>query len=310
MKAALSLCLASGLLAGMSICGEARAADDQDAAPSTLERQSVLPIGEETHHELLLKNDFVNVYGINVPAQDKTLPHKHDFPFVTVSIGPSDVQTTVAGKASAPAAQNNGDVTFSEGGIAQTIEATGAKAYRGVVVELLKPQGSAKNLCQQVVPGPLDCADAASQQSAAQHSTSSQAASQQAAARLPASGKTRGQKTAGRGTGSDDAAADAAPRRAGTADDDVPALETDEIRVDFIRVCGGRDYAELKPKDGALLVALADANITVALGGKSAALLHDGNVLWMPAGVERRVSDFLAGTSSFIVISFRAAQGK
>jgi hypothetical protein len=294
MKAALSLCLASGLLAGMSICAEARAADDQDAAPSTSERQSVLPIVEETHHELLLKNDFLNVYGINVPAQDKTLPYKHDFPFVTVSVGPSDVQTTVAGKASAPAARNNGDVTFSEGGIAQTIEATGGKAYRGVAVELLKPQGAAKNLCQQVVPGPQDCADAASQQ---------------AAARLPASGKTRGQKAARR-TGSNDAAADAARRRAGTADDDVPAFETDQIRVDFIRVWGGRDYAELAPKDGALLVALADANITVALGGQSAALLHDGNVLWMPAGVERRVSDFLAGTSSFIVISFRAAQGK
>jgi len=303
MKAALSLCLASGLLAGMSIGGEARAADDQDAAPSTIERQSVLPIGEETHHELLLQNDFVNVYGINVPAQDKTLPYKHDFPFVTVSVGPSDVQTTVAGKASAPAAQRNGDITFSEGGVVQTIEATGGKAYRGVVVELLKPQGSARNLCQQVVPGPLDCADAASQQAA---QSSSQAASQQAAARPPASGKTRGQKTAGRGTGPDDAARS----RAETADDDVPAFETNEIRVDLIRVWGGRDYAELKPRDGALLVALADANITVALGGESAALLHDGNVLCMPAGVERRVSDFLAGTSWFIVISFRAAQGK
>ncbi len=292
--------------------------NDKNATPSTSDRQSVLPVGEETHHELLLKNDLINVYGINVPAQDKTLPYKHDFPSVTVSVGPSDVQTTVAGKASTSVTRKNGGVTFSEGG-AQTIEAAGATTYRGVVVELLQQQGAAKNLCQRVVPGPLNCADTGSQQASAQPSSTEQASAQPSpteqatsqpsdAARQPAGGKARVHKALGRGASSNNTDVDR--RRTAAEDDDVPAFETDVIRVDLIRVSGGHDYAETKPKDAALLVALADANISVSLGGQSTALLHDGNVLWMPAGVERRASDFLSGTSSFILISFRAAPGK
>ena len=37
-----------------------------------------MPIKDEPHHRLLLKNDFVNVYNVVVPPLDATFLHQHD----------------------------------------------------------------------------------------------------------------------------------------------------------------------------------------------------------------------------------------
>ena len=50
------------------------------------------------------------------------------------------------------------------------------------------------------------------------------------------------------------------------ADDDIPYFETDDIRVDLIKLSSGRDYVEAAPKQNALLVALPNANLDVNLG--------------------------------------------
>ena len=262
--------------------------DSNSVPPPVQPTSPVLKISEETHHELLLHNDFANVYELNVPAKDKTLPFIQEFPSVTVTVTAGDIQIGFNGKAPALTAQKIGDVTFSIGGTPQTLEVTGDKTYRAVVVELLQPQGNAKNLCQQAVAGPLDCAKLSSQQPAS--TPLANGPTRRTAANVNGQSEQRNLQSGNSG--------------------DVPAFETDGLRADLIRVSSGHDYSESKPIKNALLVALANSNLSVELGGQSGALLHDGDVLWMPAGKERRVTDFLAGTSSFVVISFRAAPEK
>jgi hypothetical protein len=50
---------------------------------------------------------------------------------------------------------------------------------------------------------------------------------------------------------------------------------------------------------------MSNANLDVALGGQHAAFLHVGDVLWLPAGVARRVQDFLGIRSNFLLLSFK-----
>lgn len=89
--------------------------------------------------------------------------------------------------------------------------------------------------------------------------------------------------------------------------DQIPYFETDELHVDLVKVAGERDFVEAAPKTGALLVALAGANLNVSLGGEHISFLHDGDAVWLPAGRHRRVIDFLGTKSSFLLVSFKDA---
>lgn len=85
----------------------------------------------------------------------------------------------------------------------------------------------------------------------------------------------------------------------------VPCFATDEMELDLVHVEGGKDYQEAAPKTAALLVAMSNANLEAFLSGQHAGFLHAGDVLWLPAGVPRQVTDFLGIRSNFLLLSFK-----
>lgn len=85
----------------------------------------------------------------------------------------------------------------------------------------------------------------------------------------------------------------------------VPCFETDEVRMDLVRVEGGKNYEEANPKTSALLVAMSDANLDVSLGGGHTAFLHVGDAVWLPSGTARKIEDFLGIRSKFLLLSFK-----
>jgi len=85
----------------------------------------------------------------------------------------------------------------------------------------------------------------------------------------------------------------------------TPYFETSEVSVEMVQIAGGKEFTEAAPGTPALLIALSQANLDVAVGGSHVAFLHTGDVLWMPAGQSRRVVDFLGTRSSFLVLSFK-----
>ena len=88
-------------------------------------------------------------------------------------------------------------------------------------------------------------------------------------------------------------------------DDVVPYFETDEVRVDGVQVSWGKDYLNDSPQHDALLIGTTGANLDANLDGQHIQFLHGGDILWMPAGVRRRIVDFLGTNSRFLLISFK-----
>jgi hypothetical protein len=131
-------------------------ADALEAQVSAVQQQ-VVPLAEEPHHQLLLRNDLVHVYSVSVPPLDSTLIHRHDLPYLTVSIGAANAENAVVGKPPVRVVLQDGQVTYSTGGFAHAVRTDAGVVFHNVTIELAKPQGEARNLCRQIVPGPLAC---------------------------------------------------------------------------------------------------------------------------------------------------------
>jgi hypothetical protein len=222
--------------------------------------QQAVPIQDEPHHRLVLQNDFVRVYNVVVQPLDATLLHRHDLPYLYVSMGPADIVNAVQGKPEVHMVLQDGETHYSPGGFAHIARTDSGLLFHNITIELPKPQGTTRNICKEVISGRLgDCPQPAG-----------------------------GQKNS-----------------PANADDQIPYFETDELRVDLVKVGSGRDYADEKPKLNSLLVALNDANLDASLGGDHLSFLHGGDILWMPAGLQRRVVDFLGTKSNFLLVSFK-----
>jgi hypothetical protein len=247
---------------------------DAQQTPSLEQQQQtiqerVVPLRDEPHHRLVLQNDFANVYTVAVPPNDATLMHRHDLSYMAINFGPGNVINIVQGQKEMTLNLRDGQVIYSPGGFAHVVRTNSGSAFRNVTVEVVKPQGTARNLCKKVVAGPLAC---------------QQEQEQQASATGGASKK----KSA-----------------AGEADDVVPYFETDEVRVGVVTVSMQREYVDESPKENALLVAMTNSNMSAEVGGHNASFLHSGDILWMPAGEARKVNDFLGTRSNFLLVSFK-----
>jgi len=226
-----------------------------------------VPISEEPHHRLVLQNDFTRVYNVMVPALDATLLHQHDVPYLYVTLGAADIVNAVVGKPEVHQVLQDGETHYNPGHFTHLVRTDSGVAFHNITIELVRPQGTAKNLCKEVVPGgALNCPEPA-----------------------PAAVNKKSKKV----------------ETPEATDDDVPYFESDEVRVELHKVSSGNDYVDAGAKSDALLVGLSNANLDANLGGEHLQFLHGGDVLWMPAGQHRRIVDFLGTHSSFLLITFK-----
>jgi hypothetical protein len=249
---------------------------DSQQTPSLEQQQQsiqerVVSLRDEPHHQLILQNDFANIYRVAVPPNDSTLMHRHDLPYLAINFGAGNITNTLQGQKETTLILRDGQLIYSPGGFAHVARTNSGSAFRNITVELVKPQGTARNLCKQVVAGPLACPQQ-QQQVASAEGTASQ------------------RKSA-----------------AGNADDVAPYFETNEVRVEVVTVSMQREYVDESPKENALLVAMTNSNMSAEVGGHNASFLHSGDILWMPAGEARKVNDFLGTRSNFLLVCFKDA---
>lgn len=128
------------------------------AVPQTATAPQSVAITDESHHKLVLENPYVRIFRASVPVHETTVLHRHDHPYVTVSLGNNDFMNAVVGESETEVVQKDRQIGYSEGGFAHTIRPANGSSFNSITVELLHPQGTPKNTCEKIVDGPLgDC---------------------------------------------------------------------------------------------------------------------------------------------------------
>ena len=262
-----------------------------------------VPLSDEPHHRLVLQNAFTRVYNVMVPPLDVTLLHQHDFPYIYVVLGPADIINAIQGKPELHQVLQDGDTHYTPGHFAHVARTDSGTPFHNITIELLRAQGTAKNLCKDVIAGqPTDCP---AQEVAAAKAEQDKTAKTNQQDKTAASAKTQNAKTGSKRSRTSSARNTDSAARPAASDDTIPYFESDEVRVDLHKVSSGNDYVEAAPKSDALLVALTDANLDANLGGEHLQFLHGGDVLWLSAGQHRRIVDFLGTRSNFLLVSFK-----
>src|SRR5467141_4776576 len=126
------------------------------AFSSNAQAPTAVPIPKEPHHHLVFENSYVRVFRVNVPAHDATLLHQHDVPYVYIALGPADVINAIQGKPEARLVMSDGQVGYSRGGFAHIARTDSGLVFNNVTIELLKPKGEPRNLCEKIIDGPLN----------------------------------------------------------------------------------------------------------------------------------------------------------
>src|SRR5258706_15310366 len=148
----------------MALCCTAMRAQAPQAPASNLPLQypttpqGPVPLSEEPHHRLVLQNDFVRVYNVAVPELDSTFLHQHDLPYLYVVLGMADIINAIVDKPELHQVLQDGETHYSPGHFAHIVRTDSGMPFQNVTIELVRPQGTVKNLCKEVLPGaPTDC---------------------------------------------------------------------------------------------------------------------------------------------------------
>src|ERR1700737_3682326 len=131
------------------------------------QEQSIIPLKLEPHHHLVLHNDYVNVYSVQVEAKDSVLLHKHDLDAIGIMLSDAEITVRAPGKPDSHQKVVAGQLRLQQAGYIHSTAIDGDAAYRNVTVELLLPQQERRNICGGVISGqPLNCSSAQTDSSA------------------------------------------------------------------------------------------------------------------------------------------------
>jgi quercetin dioxygenase-like cupin family protein len=97
-------------------------------------------ITAEPSHHLVLENQYVRVFQVEVAARSATLLHRHRYDYIFVALGPSEISNEVEGKPPVTLKLQAGEVRFAAGNFAHIARNLSNESFRTVAIELL--QGS------------------------------------------------------------------------------------------------------------------------------------------------------------------------
>jgi len=131
----------SALVGLPSMPASANRTAPQSAAPA---QTTSVSISEEHHHHLVLANDFIQAYEVEVPPRESTLLHRHDQDYIYIVFGDADITNAVEGKPEIKAHLADTTVNFAKGPFAHVARVDGNTIFRNITVQLLQPQGELK----------------------------------------------------------------------------------------------------------------------------------------------------------------------
>jgi hypothetical protein len=259
-------------------------------------------IKEEPHHHLILENAYVRVFRVEIISPDATLLHRHDTPYVYMSIGKAYFINAVEGKPDAQVKMANGQLGYSKGGFSHIVRTTNDMPFYNITVELLHPQPNIHSDCAKTLGGPLEGCSAPQETVAeSAHSTNAEL-----------TGDVKGVSP---GTAGDTPLAVFAPDDAKKAAPAPPAFttifESDESALKSGAFAAKATTSLQAQLSGILLVVEPLSQFALTFPDGSAKLLGGGDCLWIEGGSSTKVTNSSeANPSSLLIFSFKDAPSK
>lgn len=103
---------------------------------------SEVEITAEPSHHLVIENEYVRVFEVEVAPHAATLMHRHRHDYMFVTLGAADMSNEVAGKTPLELKFADGDTHFSPGNFAHVTRNLSGQPFRNVTIEFLQDRTS------------------------------------------------------------------------------------------------------------------------------------------------------------------------
>ena len=120
---------------------EPRAETNIIAMDQTYDCSHVVDIAEEPRHHLVLENEFVRAFAVEIQPHDRTLCHRHPQDYLLFVASGSEIISAARGEEPKRLSYRDGECELSEAGLVHVVENLGDNAFRNVVVELSRRAG-------------------------------------------------------------------------------------------------------------------------------------------------------------------------
>jgi hypothetical protein len=123
-------------------------------ATSTLAQpQQSVEITSEPSHHLVFQNEYVRVFDVTVAPRATTLVHKHNYDYLFVTLGDSDVVSVRPGEKPVALQLKDGEVRYTPGNFAHAAINKSDRPFHNITIELLKPSTNVKTCTENCGTG-------------------------------------------------------------------------------------------------------------------------------------------------------------
>jgi quercetin dioxygenase-like cupin family protein len=114
------------------------------ATAALAQHQQSVEITSEPSHHLVFQNEYVRVFNVTVAPHATTLVHKHNYDYLFVTLGDSDVVSVRPGEKPVALKLKDGEVRFTPGNFAHAAINQSDRPFHNITIELLKPSTNVK----------------------------------------------------------------------------------------------------------------------------------------------------------------------
>lgn len=103
--------------------------------------ESTVDITDESHYHLLLENEKIRIFEVDLPAHQSTPLVRHDHNFLVITLGDSEIASWAEGRAGVITyLYKDNDIRFFFGGPARALRNDTPNTYRNLTIEFLNPK--------------------------------------------------------------------------------------------------------------------------------------------------------------------------
>lgn len=99
--------------------------------------EHVVAIDEEPRHHLVIANEYVRAFAVEIAPHDRTLCHHHPHDYLLYVAGDAEIVSAARGEEPKRLSYRDGECELSSAGLTHVVENVGHLPFRNVVVELL-----------------------------------------------------------------------------------------------------------------------------------------------------------------------------